>query len=71
MKVVVKIKLKEILTERNMTQSELAKLSNLSETVISIFARGQGNSINKKYLSKIASALNIEDIRELLELEAI
>ena len=71
MKVVVKIKLKEILTERNMTQSELAKLSNLSETVISIFARGQGNSINKEYLSKIASALNIEDIRKLLELEAI
>lgn len=71
MKVVVKIKLKEILTERNMTQSELAKLSNLSETVISIFARGQGNSINKEYLSKIASALNIKDIRELLELEAI
>lgn len=71
MKVVVKIKLKEILTERNMTQSELAKLANLSETVISIFARGQGNSINKEYLSKIASALNIEDIRELLELEAI
>ena len=71
MKVVVKIKLKEILTERNMTQSELAKLSNLSETVISIFARGQGNSINKEYLSKIASALNIKDIGELLELEAI
>lgn len=71
MRVVVKIKLKEILTERNMTQSELAKLSNLSETVISIFARGQGNSINKEYLSKIASALNIKDIGELLELEII
>lgn len=71
MKVVVKIKLKEILTERNMTQSELAKLSNLSEAVISIFARGQGNSINKEYLSKIASALNIKDIGELLELEII
>ena len=49
MRVVVKIKLKEILTERNMTQSELAKLSNLSETVISIFARGQGNSILANY----------------------
>lgn len=71
MRVVVKIKLKEILTERNMTQSELAKLSNLSEAVISIFARGQGNSINKEYLSKIASALNIKDIGELLELEII
>ena len=71
MRVVVKIKLKEILTERNMTQSELATLSNLSETVISIFARGQGNSINKEYLSKIASALNIKDIGELLELEVI
>lgn len=71
MRVVVKIKLKEILTERNMTQSQLAKLSNLSETVISIFVRGQGNSINKEYLSKIASALNIKDIGELLELEVI
>ena len=43
MQVVVKIKLKDILAERNMTQSELAKLSNLSETAISMFARGQGN----------------------------
>lgn len=71
MQVVVKIKLKEILAERNMTQSELAKLSNLSETAISTFARGQGNSINKEYLSKIASALNITDISDILELEFI
>ena len=69
MQVVVKIKLKEILADRNMTQSELAKLSNLSETAISMFARGQVNSINKEYLSKIASALNIADISDILELE--
>ena len=65
MQVVVKIKLKEILAERNMTQSELAKLSNLSETAISMFARGQGNSINKEYLSKIATITNISEILEL------
>ena len=71
MQVVVKIKLKEILAERNMTQSELARLSNLSETAISMFARGQGNSINKEYLSKIASVLNITNISAILQLEFI
>lgn len=71
MQVVVRIKLKEILAERNMTQSELARLSNLSETAISMFARGQGSSINKEYLSKIASALNITNISDILELEFI
>lgn len=69
MSVVVKIKLKEVLAERGMTQSELAKLSNLSETAVSTFVRGQGNSINKEHLSKIASALNISDIGEILELQ--
>ena len=71
MSVVVKIKLKEVLAERGMTQSELAKLSNLTETTVSTFARGQGISINKEYLAKIASALNISDISELLELQFI
>ena len=71
MPVVVNIKLKEVLAERGMTQSELAKLSNLSETAISMFARGQGISINKEHLSKIASALNITDISEILELKFI
>lgn len=71
MSVVVKIKLKEVLIERGMTQSELAKLSGLSETAISMFTRGQGISINKEHLAKIASALNITNISEILELEFI
>jgi len=48
MSVVVKIKIKEVLAERGMTQSELAKLSNLTETAVSKFVRGQGISINKE-----------------------
>ncbi len=71
MSVVVKIKIKEVLAERGMTQSELAKLSNLTETAVSKFVRGQGISINKEHLEKIASALNITDISEILELEFI
>jgi hypothetical protein len=71
MSVVVKIKIKEVLAERGMTQSELAKLSNLTETAVSKFVRGQGISINKEHLAKIASALNITDISEILELEFI
>lgn len=71
MSVVVKIKIKEVLAERGMTQSELAKLSNLTETAVSKFVRGQGISINKEHLAKIASSLNITDISEILELEFI
>lgn len=65
----VKFKLKEILEERNLTQKELAKKSNVREATISDIVRGTRTVINFKHLAAIAEALNIKDIEEIMELQ--
>ncbi|MGE6370964.1 helix-turn-helix domain-containing protein [Planococcus kocurii] len=65
----VKFKLKEILEERNLTQKELAKISNVREATISDIVRGTRTVINFKHLAAIAEALNIKDIEEIMELQ--
>lgn len=65
----VKFKLKEILEERNLTQKELAKTSNVREATISDIVRGTRTVINFKHLAAIAEALNIKDIEEIMELQ--
>lgn len=65
----VKVKLKEVLEKRNMTQGELSKLTGISQAQISLFSLNQKNTINKTHLVKIAEALGITEIGELVELE--
>lgn len=67
----VKFKLKEILEERDLTQKELAKMANVREATISDIVRGTRTVINFKHLSSIAEALNITDIRLIMDLEEI
>ena len=67
MKVV--IKLKEVLEKQNMTQKELAQLTGMREASISELARSSKTGVNKEQLGKIATALHITDIRELLDFE--
>ncbi|PEJ62415.1 XRE family transcriptional regulator [Bacillus toyonensis] len=67
----VKFKLKELLEERNLTQKELAKLSNVREATISEISRGTRTVINFKHLAAIANALNITDIQQIMVLEKI
>ena len=61
------IRLKEVLEERKMTQKELAKLSGIRESQISVICRNVGTSINKEHLEKIAETLDIQDMHELIE----
>ena len=65
---VVNFKLKGILEERNMTQKELAKLANVREATISDIVRGTRTVINFNHLAAIATALQINDINELMDL---
>ncbi|PFA47899.1 transcriptional regulator [Bacillus anthracis] len=67
----VRFKLKDILEERNLTQKELAKLSNVREATISEIVRGTRTVINFKHLAAIANALNITDIQQIMVLEKI
>ncbi|GMX65899.1 hypothetical protein Elgi_51700 [Paenibacillus elgii] len=63
----LKIKLKEILKQRNMTQLELSKLSNVRQAAISELCRNERKEINLEQIERIAKALNITEIGELLE----
>ena len=65
----VKIKLKDILKQRNMTQKELAEMANIREATISEIVRGSRTVININHLTAIAEALNITDIEQLIVLE--
>ncbi|MGF9911872.1 helix-turn-helix transcriptional regulator [Paenibacillus ehimensis] len=63
----IKIKLKEILKQRNMTQLELSKLSNVRQAAISELCRNERKEINLEQIERIANALNTTEIGELLE----
>jgi len=63
----IEIKLKQLLKERNMNQKELALKSGLNERTISEFATNKVERINKKAICKIATALEIKDIREIID----
>lgn len=63
----IKIKIKDILESRKMTQKELAQLSGVREATISDIVRGTRTVINFEHLSKIAEALKVTDIRELMD----
>lgn len=67
---VVKLKVKEALENRELSQKKLAELSGIRESTISDIVRGTRTVINFEHLSKIAEALNVTDIRELIDFES-
>lgn len=64
----VKNKLSQILSNRNMTQKELAQLAGLREAQVSSISRNAGDKINYDHLGKIMTVLKITDFNEILEL---
>lgn len=65
----ISIRLRPLLSERGITQKELAEKTGLREATISRIARDAGTSISFEHLARIADALNVDDIRELIELK--
>ena len=68
-KFVVKLKVKEALESRKLSQKKLAEMSGIRESTISDIVRGTRTVINFEHLSKIAEALDVTDIRELIDFE--
>ena len=68
-KYVVKLKVKDALEKRELSQKRLAEMSGIRESTISDIVRGTRSVINFEHLSKIAEALEITDIRELIDFE--
>ena len=67
----VKLKVKELLEERNITQKKLAQISGIRESTISDIVRGTRTVINFEHLCKIAVALEIDNISQLIDFEEI
>lgn len=67
----VKLKVKELLEERNITQKKLAQISGIRESTISDIVLGTRTVINFEHLSKIAEALEIDNISQLIDFEEI
>ena len=57
--------------ERNITQKKLAQIYGIRESTISDIVRGTRTVINFEHLSKIAEALEIDNISQLIDFEEI
>jgi putative transcriptional regulator len=64
----IRVKLAEILHSRGLTQKELAEMTGIRTAAISELYNNQRTSINKEHIEKIADALGITDISELIEI---
>ena len=67
----VKLRVKELLEEEGITQKKLAETAGVRESTISDIVRGTRTVINFEHLGKIATALEISDIRKIIDLEKV
>jgi len=63
----IEIKLKQLLKERQIEQKDLAEMTGLSNRTISELATNKMERIPKSALCKIAKALEIDDIRLIID----
>ncbi|MFP7479479.1 helix-turn-helix domain-containing protein [Terribacillus saccharophilus] len=68
---VIEVRLKEILEARKITQKELADKTNIRAAAISELYNNQRKTINKEHITKIADALDIDDISELFVIKKV
>lgn len=64
----IEIKLKELLKERNIEQKQLAEMTDLTERTISELVNNKVKRVPKEAIEKIAVALNIENLNDLITL---
>ena len=68
MGLIVKLRLKELLKERGLTQAEFSQLSGLRTAAVSELCNQMRTSIHVDHIRKVAEALDIRDMNQLLAL---
>ncbi|MEK4509462.1 helix-turn-helix domain-containing protein [Paenibacillus sp. FSL K6-2524] len=70
---ILNIKLKEVLKKNGMTQMQLSEKSGVNQARISQLCspKTKRKEVNLEMLEKIALALNIKDISELMQFEEV
>lgn len=71
MSLVIQLKIKKLLLERNMTQNKLSELSGVPPATLSDIVNDKRSSVNKYHLARIAEALGVDDINELIEINKL
>ncbi|MEI7028250.1 helix-turn-helix domain-containing protein [Paenibacillus sp. y28] len=64
----VVVKISELAKEYNITLRELSRLSDVRHAALSELSNGKRENINFNHIERIAEALNITDIRKIIDL---
>ncbi|WP_110929918.1 helix-turn-helix domain-containing protein [Paenibacillus bouchesdurhonensis] len=64
----VVIKIGDLTKKHNISLRELSRLSDVRHAALSELSNGKRESISFSHIERIAEALNISDIREIIEL---
>lgn len=65
----ITIRLNEVMKERGLTQTQLSEMAKVRQAAISEMSRNLREQVNLRTLEKIADALDIDDISELIVIE--
>lgn len=65
------IHINDLLKKYNMTQAELARLADIDHPKLSNLQNGKRKHLYIEHLLKIAEALDIDDINEILTIEKV
>ncbi|WP_082614788.1 helix-turn-helix domain-containing protein [Paenibacillus sp. Soil787] len=59
---------RELTKKRNISLRELSRLSDVRHAALSELANGKRENINFSHIERVAEALEIQDIREIIDL---
>ena len=62
------VKISELTKRHKISMRELSRLSDVRHAALSELANGKRESISFSHIVRIAEALNIEDIREIIDI---
>lgn len=66
----VKVKIEELLDKHDVSLRKLAELADIRHATLSELKNGKRENINFGHIERIAAALDITDIREIIDLVA-
>lgn len=65
---VVELYIKDAIRKRGLTQQQLAEMTKIRPAAISLLCRGYVERLNLDHIARIANALDVQDINELVRL---
>lgn len=65
----VVVNIKELLAKHNISLRELSRLTDIRHAALSELANYKRKNINFSHIERIAEALHIDDIREIIDLK--